>query len=83
MLMAERTPGRDWLRRHRLHGRRDILAAPLALNHHALGAFRSGEHEASIGEEKAKVIHNFSGSETRSIISSHSGWAESTKKPDP
>jgi hypothetical protein len=60
MLMAERTPGRDGLRRHRLHGRRDILAAPFTLNHHAPGAFWCGKHETIIGEEKAKVIHNFS-----------------------
>jgi hypothetical protein len=45
MLMAERTPGGDGLGRHGLHGRRDILAAPLTLNDHALRAFWSGEHE--------------------------------------
>jgi hypothetical protein len=45
MLMAEGTPGGDGLRRHGLHGRRDILAATLAVNHRALGAFWSGEHE--------------------------------------
>jgi hypothetical protein len=31
--------------RHGLHGRRDILAATLTLNHHALRDFWSGEHE--------------------------------------
>src|SRR6202011_4675347 len=45
MLMAERTLGSDGLRRHRLHGRRDILAATLAVNHHAFRAFWSLKHE--------------------------------------
>jgi hypothetical protein len=45
MLMAERTPGSDGLRRHRLHGRRDILAATLTVDHHAFRAFWSLEHE--------------------------------------
>jgi hypothetical protein len=54
MFMAERTPGRDGLRRHRLDGCRDILAATLALNHHALGAFRSGDMR-NIGEQKAML----------------------------
>ena len=45
MLMAERTPGRNRLRRHRLDGCRNILAATLTLNDNALRAFRSGEHE--------------------------------------
>jgi hypothetical protein len=45
MLMAERTPGSDGLRRHRLHGRWDILGATLALNHYALRALWSLEHE--------------------------------------
>jgi hypothetical protein len=60
MFMEERTPGRDGLRRHRLDGCRDILAATLALNHHALGAFRSGDMR-NIGEQKANLFH--SGSE--------------------
>jgi hypothetical protein len=45
MLVAERTPGSDGLRRHRLHGRRDILPATLTVNHHLFRAFWSGEHE--------------------------------------
>jgi hypothetical protein len=45
MLMAERTPGSDGLRRHRLHGRRDILSAALTVNHYAFRALWSGEHE--------------------------------------
>jgi hypothetical protein len=60
MLMAERSPGRDGLGRHGLHGRRDFLAAPLALNHHALRAFWDGEHENQYrrikGESNPKVF---------------------------
>jgi hypothetical protein len=45
MLMAERTPRSNGLRRHRLHGRRDILAATLTVNHYAFQALWSPEHE--------------------------------------
>jgi len=54
MLMAEGTPGSDGLRRHGLHGRRDILAATLALNHHTLGAFWSREHEVQYRRRKGE-----------------------------
>jgi hypothetical protein len=54
VLMAERTPGSDGLRRHRLHGRRDILAATLTVNHYAFRAFWSGEHELQYRRRKGE-----------------------------
>lgn len=45
MLMAERTLGSDGLRRRRLHGGRDILAATLTVNHDAFRALWSMEHD--------------------------------------
>src|SRR5580704_19662575 len=59
MLMAERTPGSDGLRRHRLHRRRDIFAATLALNHHALRAVRSAEHEIQYRRTKGESNPQF------------------------
>ena len=65
VLMAERTPGSDGLRRHRLH-RRDILAATLTVNHYALQAFRSGNEDeldekesVAEDEEPAKIGRDF------------------------
>jgi hypothetical protein len=66
VLMAERTPGSDGLRRHRLHGGRDILATTLTLNDDALRGFWSGEHEVQYrrikGENNPQV---FLGSDDR------------------
>jgi hypothetical protein len=55
---AKRTLGSDRLGWHRFYGRRDVFSTAFALDHDALPAFRSGEHRDSIGEYKAKVIHN-------------------------
>jgi hypothetical protein len=54
VLMAERTSGSDGLRWHRLHWRRDILAATLTLNDDALRAFWSGEHEVQYRRIKSE-----------------------------
>jgi hypothetical protein len=61
MLMAKRTLCSDGLRRHGLYRRRDVLVAALALNHDQLLALWWGKHEASIGEQKEKIIHRFRG----------------------
>jgi hypothetical protein len=63
MLMAEWTSGRDRLGWHCFHGCRDILAAPLALNHHAFRAFRSGEHENQYRRRKGESNPQGKGSE--------------------
>jgi hypothetical protein len=54
MLVAERTPGSDRLRRHRLHGRRDILTATLTVNHHAFRALWPLEHESQYRRTKGE-----------------------------
>ena len=54
MLMAEWTPGCDGLGRHCLDRCWDILATTLALNHDALGGFRSGEHEDQYRRRKGE-----------------------------
>jgi len=62
MLMVQRTSGRNGLGRHRLDGCGDILAATLTLNHYALRAFWSGEHEDQYrrikGENNSQVYPN-------------------------
>jgi hypothetical protein len=77
MLMAERTPGSDGLRRHRLHGRRYIFGATLALNHYALRTLWSLEHEPQYrrinGERNPQVRK--SGSVGSWSISEHRGDA--------
>jgi len=79
MLMAERAPGSDGLRRHRLHGRRDILATTLTVNHHAFRALWSLEHDPQYRRRKGEYNPQVpkSGSAGPSSISEHRGDAAS------